>query len=293
MQPESWDHYTHVRLAWAAIKLHGIQGGFEVAQRWISGYLSSPPPAAAVAPSSGDVRGSGDPTAEKKRSFHCTLTRFWAHMVTYLMLEQRRHSCGRLSPVDSEEGSSSETAAATGAEEGKRPALSCDTFSGFLGYVKSHHVVNIPVMLDPDDYRLRCDLTSPLLYRWDFTKRATRMRSHCFPCLRLSSGSTTATPGCSAPRRGRGSCALTCGPFLTCSTQDLIRPNTIAATTYVSQPMQLFTPGLTPSFFIPGHACIQGNKNQNCPEYGAVVFAATHEKDRSFCNNGSDYHLMQ
>ena len=78
---DSWDHYTHVRLAWAAIRLHGLEGGFAKVEEWVSGFIRTNP-----------ERTGG-------KSYHRTLTRFWAHMIASFMIEHHREG-GSCDPDD-------------------------------------------------------------------------------------------------------------------------------------------------------------------------------------------------
>ncbi len=75
---ESWDHYPHVRLAWAAVRLHGVERGLARVDAWVAGFIAANP-----------ARTGG-------RSFNATLTRAWAHLVATQVLEQLRacSACG-------------------------------------------------------------------------------------------------------------------------------------------------------------------------------------------------------
>ena len=68
---EPWDHYAHVRLAWAAVVLHGVEAGFARLEGRIARFIARSP----------RTRG---------RAFHATMTRFWAHMIAHLVIEQHR-----------------------------------------------------------------------------------------------------------------------------------------------------------------------------------------------------------
>ncbi len=70
---EKWDHYTHVHIAWGLLYIHGISAGFEKIDLLIALYIDH-------------VRGSSNPKSSPMKSFHRSLTRFWAHMIAYQML---------------------------------------------------------------------------------------------------------------------------------------------------------------------------------------------------------------
>jgi hypothetical protein len=114
---EPWDHYAHVRLAWAAVVLHGVEAGFARLEGWISRFIARSP------------RTQG-------RAFHATMTRFWAHMIAHLVIEQHReHVCD------------------------------CRDFKAFLSHHYHHRVrpSNDPGLLD---------LTSPTMYKTYYSSAA-------------------------------------------------------------------------------------------------------------------------
>ncbi len=60
----SWDHLTHVRIAWIYILRHGLEKGFAGVDEGIDNYIKN------------SDRTNG-------KTFHPTMTRFWCHMVAF------------------------------------------------------------------------------------------------------------------------------------------------------------------------------------------------------------------
>lgn len=69
-QLDSWDHYTHVRLAWIYITRLDIQSGYNGIEKTIYDFVNK----------SSNTIG---------KSFHPTLTRFWCHMIAYWMIRKK------------------------------------------------------------------------------------------------------------------------------------------------------------------------------------------------------------
>lgn len=65
----SWDHYTHVRLAYILIKRKGTDEGFRAVEEGIRNYIQA-----------NQVQTNG-------KSFHPTMTRFWCHMVAFWLFK--------------------------------------------------------------------------------------------------------------------------------------------------------------------------------------------------------------
>jgi hypothetical protein len=63
----SWDHLTHIRIAWIFIRRYGLQQGFTAIEESIAHYIQH----------GGRTDG---------KSFHPTMTRFWCHMVAYWLI---------------------------------------------------------------------------------------------------------------------------------------------------------------------------------------------------------------
>mmetsp|Transcript_10493 Transcript_10493/g.34463 ORF Transcript_10493/g.34463 Transcript_10493/m.34463 type:complete len:519 (-) Transcript_10493:54-1610(-) len=72
---ESWDHYTHLRVAWLLLRRHGRREGMK---RIFDGIRSF------IANSKRTQRARGT-------TFHETMTYFWVHMVDYAMASQQMH----------------------------------------------------------------------------------------------------------------------------------------------------------------------------------------------------------
>eukprot|EP01097_Dermamoeba_algensis_P009806 TRINITY_DN7047_c0_g1_i1.p1 TRINITY_DN7047_c0_g1~~TRINITY_DN7047_c0_g1_i1.p1 ORF type:complete len:378 (-),score=52.38 TRINITY_DN7047_c0_g1_i1:756-1889(-) len=63
-QLESWDHYTHLRIAWELITRYGIKDGTMKVEDALRSFIIN------------SSRTNG-------KSFHPTMTRFWCHMIAY------------------------------------------------------------------------------------------------------------------------------------------------------------------------------------------------------------------
>ena len=63
---ESWDHYTHLRLAWLVLKRMGRRKGSAKIQQMIKNFIEKSP------------RTNG-------KTFHLTMTYFWIHMIDFAM----------------------------------------------------------------------------------------------------------------------------------------------------------------------------------------------------------------
>jgi GTPase SAR1 family protein len=63
----TWDHLTHIRIAWIFIRRYGLEQGFKAIEESISHYIQH----------GGRTDG---------KSFHPTMTRFWCHMIAYWLI---------------------------------------------------------------------------------------------------------------------------------------------------------------------------------------------------------------
>ncbi|KAJ7062154.1 ADP-ribosylation factor [Mycena amicta] len=103
----SWDHYTHVRLAYLVLSIHGRQKGKNMIFDGIERYIAH----------SAQTRG--------RRAFHFTMTYFWIQMVHFGMERVRLESA--FSSKDMESTSSS-TTSTLGTNEDPDPARSFPHF---------------------------------------------------------------------------------------------------------------------------------------------------------------------
>lgn len=84
----SWDHYTHLRIAYLLLKRHGRPKGlpliFSLLKNFIelSPYLNHPHDLKLAESSD----GSTSSPAKRKTTFHETMTYFWVHMVHYALV---------------------------------------------------------------------------------------------------------------------------------------------------------------------------------------------------------------
>lgn len=71
---DSWDHYTHLRIAWLYLNRQGRQEGMKLIFSGIKSFIENSPRTKA---SSTNTRGT---------TFHETMTYFWVHVVHYAMI---------------------------------------------------------------------------------------------------------------------------------------------------------------------------------------------------------------
>jgi ADP-ribosylation factor protein 1 len=72
---DSWDHYTHLRIAFILLNQHGRREGMKLIFAGIKTFIENSP----------RTRRGGNPTEPNNRgtTFHETMTYFWVHMVHY------------------------------------------------------------------------------------------------------------------------------------------------------------------------------------------------------------------
>jgi small GTP-binding protein len=63
----TWDHYTHLRIAYSYLVRYGIKEGYNLIETNIHNFIKY------------------NPNATNGKSFHATLTRFWSHLMIYWM----------------------------------------------------------------------------------------------------------------------------------------------------------------------------------------------------------------
>ena len=73
---DSWDHRTHLRIAWLLLSRHGRREGMRQIFEGIKSFIERSPRTRRGADGKGDGRGT---------TFHETMTYFWVHMVDYAM----------------------------------------------------------------------------------------------------------------------------------------------------------------------------------------------------------------
>jgi small GTP-binding protein len=73
---DSWDHRTHLRIAWLLLSRHGRREGMKQIFEGIKSFIERSPRTRRGADGKGDGRGT---------TFHETMTYFWVHMVDYAM----------------------------------------------------------------------------------------------------------------------------------------------------------------------------------------------------------------
>lgn len=72
-RPQSWDHRTHLRIAYLLLSRHGRREGMVEIFRRIKAFIENSPRT----------------HRSKGTTFHETMTYFWAHMVHYCMAQSR------------------------------------------------------------------------------------------------------------------------------------------------------------------------------------------------------------
>lgn len=77
---DSWDHYTHLRLAFILLNKHGRREGMKLIFNDIKAFIENSPRT-----SRGGTGGSGN----RGTTFHETMTYFWVHMVHYAIESSR------------------------------------------------------------------------------------------------------------------------------------------------------------------------------------------------------------
>jgi hypothetical protein len=73
---DTWDHYTHLRIAWLLLSRHGRQQGMDLIFKGIKSFIDHSPHT--------QRRDAGRGT-----TFHQTMTYFWVHMVHFSMERTR------------------------------------------------------------------------------------------------------------------------------------------------------------------------------------------------------------
>lgn len=67
---DKWDHYTHLRIAWLLLTIHGRQRGMDLIFSGIKAFIENSP----LTQRKDSARGT---------TFHQTMTYFWVHMIHY------------------------------------------------------------------------------------------------------------------------------------------------------------------------------------------------------------------
>ena len=78
---DSWDHYTHLRIAYLLLSMHGRREGMQLIFRDIKSFIENSPRTRRG--------GTSDAAANRGTTFHETMTYFWVHMVHYAMESSR------------------------------------------------------------------------------------------------------------------------------------------------------------------------------------------------------------
>jgi len=81
---DSWDHYTHLRIAFILLNKHGRRDGMKLIFGDIKTFIENSPRTRRGGPSSGS--GSNN---NRGTTFHETMTYFWVHMVHYAIESSR------------------------------------------------------------------------------------------------------------------------------------------------------------------------------------------------------------
>jgi ADP-ribosylation factor protein 1 len=84
---DTWDHYTHLRIAWLLLTRHGRQRGIELIFSGIEAFIAN----STLTQRQDTGRGG---------TFHQTMTYFWIHMVHYCM--RRSEGLGAWRPAPAE-----------------------------------------------------------------------------------------------------------------------------------------------------------------------------------------------
>lgn len=80
---DSWDHYTHLRIAYIMLRKHGRREGMSRIFSGIKAFIENSPRTRRSA----GVGADGTPT--RGTTFHETMTYFWTHMVHYALESSR------------------------------------------------------------------------------------------------------------------------------------------------------------------------------------------------------------
>jgi hypothetical protein len=89
---DSWDHYTHLRIAYLLLTRYGRRDGMALIFRDIKAFIDNSPRT---------KRGVSMGTETRGTTFHETMTYFWTHMVHYAM-ESSRSSAGAMIAANGE-----------------------------------------------------------------------------------------------------------------------------------------------------------------------------------------------
>ncbi|KAF7298732.1 ADP-ribosylation factor [Mycena indigotica] len=146
----SWDHYTHIRLAYPILSIHGRQKGKNIIFDGIENYVSKSPQA-------------------KTRAFHLTMTYFWIQMVHWAIERVRIQTTKDHKKTNSSPISSAETlvAGAPGPSPATHTLDPTATFAMFLAanpfladgrlwaeYYSTEVLMSAGAMVLPDKKRL-------------------------------------------------------------------------------------------------------------------------------------------
>jgi signal recognition particle receptor subunit beta len=93
---DTWDHYTHLRIAWLLLNRHGRRQGMLLIFEKIKSFIERSPRTKRGGSSSNNNRGT---------TFHETMTYFWVHMVDYSMkVNEFNRKMGATDGVDRSDG---------------------------------------------------------------------------------------------------------------------------------------------------------------------------------------------
>jgi ADP-ribosylation factor protein 1 len=81
---DTWDHYTHLRIAYILLSQHGRREGMKLIFRDIKSFIENSPRTRRGGSASAGAQ-AGDAAGSRGTTFHETMTYFWVHMVHYAM----------------------------------------------------------------------------------------------------------------------------------------------------------------------------------------------------------------
>lgn len=87
---DSWDHYTHLRIAYVLLRRHGRREGMDRIFRGIKAFIENSPRTKRGGSATDGIPGSdSNNNSNRGTTFHETMTYFWVHMVHYALESSR------------------------------------------------------------------------------------------------------------------------------------------------------------------------------------------------------------